>query len=68
MLLGDADNVYVGGAVTVKATGLLVFMPGATVTTNDPVVAPAGIVMVMELALQLLIVTGAPFSVTVLLP
>jgi hypothetical protein len=37
-------------------------------TTNDPDVAAEGIVMVIELALQLLTVTGAPFSVTVLLP
>jgi hypothetical protein len=58
----------VAGAVTVKETGLLLFMLGATDTTNDPDVAAEGIVMAMELVLQLLTVVGDPFSVTVLLP
>lgn len=49
-------------------TGLLLFMLGATETTNEPDVAPVGMVTVMELALQLLTVTGAPFRVTVLVP
>ena len=64
----DAESVYVGGSVTVNETGLLLFMLGATETTNEPDVAPEGTVMVIELALQLFTVTGAPFNVTVLLP
>jgi len=68
-LLGDAERVKVGGAaVTVKGTGLLLFMPGATETTKGPEVAPAGMVMVMELLLQELMVTVAPFRITTLLP
>ena len=49
-------------------TALLLFMLGATETTKGPEVAPAGMVMVMELLLQELMVTAAPFSVTMLLP
>ena len=49
-------------------TGLLSFMLGATETTSDPEVAPDGIVMVMDVSLQELIVTGAAFSVTSLPP
>ena len=68
-LFGDAERVKVGGAaVTVKGTGLLLFMPGATETTKGPEVAPAGMVMVMELLLQELMVTVAPFRITTLLP
>jgi hypothetical protein len=52
----------------VKITGLLLFMLGATVTAKGPEVAPAGIVMVMDVALQELMVTPAPFSSTTLLP
>ncbi len=51
-----------------KITGLLSFMLGATDTTNGPEVAPVGIVMPMEVAFQLLMVTAAPFSSTTLLP
>jgi hypothetical protein len=51
-----------------KATALLAFMPGATNTANGPELAPAGIVMVIDVALQALIVTNAPFNKTTLLP
>jgi len=57
-----------GCDVTVKRTALLSFIPGATDTSNGPVVAPAGIVIVIDVPLQLLIVTAAPFSKTVLFP
>jgi hypothetical protein len=52
----------------VKFTGLLTFMPGATDTTNGPEVAPTGMVMLMDVALQVLMVTAAPFSSTALFP
>jgi hypothetical protein len=52
----------------VKNTGLLSFMLGATDTTKGPEVAPAGMVMLMFVALQALMVTGVPFSNTTLLP
>jgi hypothetical protein len=52
----------------VNITGLLLFIPGATETIKGPEVAPAGMVMLIELLLQELMVTGAPFSVTMLLP
>jgi hypothetical protein len=52
----------------VKITGLLSFMLGATDTTKGPEVAPDGMVMVMDVALQELIVTPAPFSSTTLPP
>src|SRR5579859_1524966 len=45
---------------------LLSFMLGATEASSGPVVAPVGIVIVSDVALQLLIVTGAPFSSTAL--
>lgn len=54
--------------VTVKFTGLLSFMLDATETTNGPVVAPVGIVKVMEVALQELIVATLPFRRTTPLP
>ena len=47
---------------------MLSFMLGATETTKGPEVAPEGIVIVTAVLLQALIVTGAPFSVTMLLP
>jgi hypothetical protein len=50
----------------VKVTGLLSFMPGAADTTNGPDVAPAGMVMLMEVLLQELIVADVPFSSTTL--
>jgi hypothetical protein len=68
LTLFEAESVYVGGGVTAKETGLLLFMLGATETTIGPEVAPKGTVIVIELALQLFMVTGTPFSVTVLLP
>jgi hypothetical protein len=43
-------------------------MPGATDTTNGPEVAPTGIVMLMDVALHVLIVTAVPFSMTTLFP
>jgi len=43
-------------------------MLGATDTSSGPDVAPVGIVMVSDVALQLLMVTAAPFSSTALLP
>jgi len=43
-------------------------MPGATDTTNGPEVAPTGIVMLMDVALHVLIVTAVPFSRTTLFP
>jgi hypothetical protein len=47
---------------------LLALMVGATETAKGPEVAPAGIVIVMDAALQELIVASAPFSVTMPLP
>src|SRR4029077_1392266 len=67
-LPGDADSEKFGGAVTVNVTGLLSSMPGPTETTRGPEAAPDGIVMVIDVALQKLTATRAPFSVTMLLP
>ena len=50
-----------------KITGLLSFMAGATDTTNGPEVAPAGMEMLMDVALQVLMVTSVPFRSTTLL-
>ena len=61
----DAGN---GCVVTVKRTTLLSFIPGATETSNGPDVAPAGIVIVIDVPLHVLIVTAAPFSSTPLPP
>jgi hypothetical protein len=61
----DAGN---GCDVTVNRTALLSFIPGATETSIAPVVAPAGIVIVIDVLLQLLIVTPTPFSKTALPP
>jgi hypothetical protein len=47
---------------------LLSFISGATDTTTGPVVAPAGIVMVIDASLQALTITGEPLSNTTLLP
>jgi len=52
----------------VKRTALLSFMLGATETSKGPEVAPGGIVIVMDVPLQVLIVTAAPFSRTALPP
>jgi len=43
-------------------------MLGATDTTKYPDVAPAGIVVVIEVSLQESIVMGAEFNITALLP
>ena len=43
-------------------------MLGATETSKGPEVAPAGMVIVMEVSLQELTVADAPFSRTTLLP
>jgi hypothetical protein len=55
-------------AVTVKTTGLLLFMVGATRTASGPEVAPEGIVAVVDVAVHELMVIGVPFNITVLLP
>jgi len=52
----------------VKRTALLSFMLGAMVTSKDPVVAPTGMVMLIDVPLQVLTVTAAPFSNTALPP
>jgi hypothetical protein len=57
-----------GCAVTVKRIALLSFIPGATETTIAPVVAPTGIVIVIDVLLHALMVTAAPFSKTPLPP
>jgi len=54
--------------LTVNVTALLAFMLGATETSKGPETAPEGIVMLMDVLLQVLMVTAAPFSVTVLPP
>src|SRR2546427_12226793 len=43
-------------------------MLGAMDTSNDPEVAPTGIVMLIDVLLQVLTVTAAPFSNTALPP
>ncbi len=48
---------------TVKVTGLLFVMLGATVTTRGPVEAPEGMVQEIEVSLHELMVTGTPFRV-----
>src|SRR5882762_6016848 len=55
-----------GCVVTAKFTGLLAFIVGATKTASNPDMAPVGIVKVMDVALHKAIVTGTPFSSTVL--
>jgi hypothetical protein len=57
-----------GCDVTVKRTTLLSFIPGATDTSNGPDVAPAGMVIVIDVLLHVLTVTAEPFSKTVLPP
>src|SRR5258708_33706270 len=57
-----------GCAVTVKRIALLSFMLGAIDTSNGPDVAPAGIVMLIDVPLQVLMATAAPFSNTALPP
>jgi uncharacterized membrane protein YdfJ with MMPL/SSD domain len=57
-----------GCEVTVNATVLLLSRLGPTKTAKSPEVAPVGIVMLIDVAFQELIVTGAPFRVTVLPP
>ena len=58
--------VIVGGGVTLKFTPLLAAPP--TVTTTFPVVAPAGAVVEMLVALQLVAVATIPLNVTALVP
>jgi hypothetical protein len=55
-----------GGTVTVKLTPLLATPP--TVTTTLPVVAPAGTVATMLVALQLVGAPAVPLKLTVLVP
>jgi hypothetical protein len=57
-----------GCDVTVKRIALLSFIPGATETSNGPVVAPAGMVIVIDVLLHALIVTAEPFNRTALPP
>jgi hypothetical protein len=52
----------------VNVIGLLAFMLGATNTAKGPEVAAEGVVMVMDVALQELIVADTPFNITALLP
>jgi hypothetical protein len=54
------------GTATVKVTPLLATPP--TVTTTFPVVAPAGTVAAMLVALQLVAVAAIPLNVTALVP
>lgn len=56
--------LMLGGGITVKLEPLL-WAPPEVVTTTFPVVAPAGAVAVMLLALQALIVAAVPLNVTV---
>ena len=51
-----------------KRTALLSFMLGATETSKSPEVAPTGMVMLIDVLLQVLIVTAVPFSRTALAP
>ena len=53
---------------TVNISELLLFMLGATATASGPDVAPVGMVMVIDVLLQALTVTGTPFNRTTLLP
>ena len=46
--------------------GLLLFIEGATETASGPDVAPEGIVMLIDVLLQALIITGVPFRATML--
>jgi hypothetical protein len=62
---GDKLNIA-GTLATVKTTGSLATPP--TVTITFPVVAPVGIVPVMDVADQFIMVSPVPFTVTVLLP
>ena len=54
--------------VILRPSVLLSFMLGPRDTTRGPEVAPAGMVMEMDDVLQELIVMGASFTYTVLLP
>src|SRR5882724_679562 len=54
------------GAVTVKVCPFPVCPP--TITVTGPVVAPAGTIATMLLALQLLTTAGTPLNSTVLFP
>jgi hypothetical protein len=51
-----------------NGTALLSFIVGATDTTRRPLLAPVGIVSVMDVPLHELIVTGASFKYTRLFP
>jgi hypothetical protein len=58
--------LMLGAATTVKALPLLA--APETVTTTFPVVAPAGTVATMLVALQLVVVATVPLNLTVLVP
>ena len=66
--VGDSEVIFgaVAGGVTVKVTPLLATPP--TVTTTDPLVAPAGTVTTMLAADQLEGVALVPLNFTVLAP
>jgi hypothetical protein len=64
--LGVRLEIVGAGTLTVKVTPLLAWLP--TVTTTLPVVAIAGTVVAMLVALQLVTVAAAPLNVTVLVP
>lgn len=59
--------LMLGGGTTVNVTPLLA-TPPAAVTITLPVVAPAGTVVVIWVALQVLIVAVVPLNVTLPLP
>ena len=63
---GFSLRISGAGPVTVKVTRLLA--SPSTVTTTGPVVASAGTVTVIAVALQLATAACAPLKVTVLLP
>ena len=69
-LLGDADRVKLGtgAAATVKFTGLLLFMEGATKTASGPEAAPEAMVTVIDVPLQESMVISVPFRSTRLAP
>ena len=60
----SSHDVGKGCLVTANMTGLLSFMLGATDTNIFPDVAPAEIVMTIDVFVHELIVMGEPFSVT----
>jgi hypothetical protein len=64
----QSDAIFYGPQFTVKLTGLLAFMLGATRTARGPEGALDGIVMPIELSLQEVVGTAVPFRITALFP